>query len=125
MTDEIKSAGSTPIIDDTARAWAMWCHLGALAGFIIPFGNIIVPVILWALKKDSSALIDAAGKESINFQISMMIWFLLSGVLCFILVGFVIVPVLIVLEFIWVITAAMKAKEGKPYQYPITIRFFK
>ncbi|HKJ33078.1 MAG TPA: DUF4870 domain-containing protein, partial [Balneolales bacterium] len=57
------------------RQWAMLCHLGTLTGFVIPFGNIIVPAVIWKMKKDVSPLIDEQGKESLNFQISLLIYY--------------------------------------------------
>ncbi len=52
-----------------ARTWAMLCHIGAFAGYIIPFGHIIAPLVIWLIKKDESPFVDDQGKESLNFQI--------------------------------------------------------
>ena len=51
------------------RTWALFCHIGALAGFIFPFGNIIAPLVIWLIKKEEYPLVDDQGKESVNFQI--------------------------------------------------------
>lgn len=50
------------------KNWAMFCHLSALAGFIIPFGNVIGPLILWSMKKDFSELVDKEGKKHLIFR---------------------------------------------------------
>ena len=76
------------------RQWALICHLSALSGYVIPFGNLIAPIIIWSMKKDEFPMVDAHGKEVINFQISMTIWMIISGVLIFLLVG---IPLLILL----------------------------
>src|SRR5688572_27353843 len=61
------------------RTWAAFCHLGALSKFIgVPFGNLIVPVVLWIIGRGESVFIDDHGKESINFQISMTIYMFLA-----------------------------------------------
>jgi uncharacterized protein len=105
------------------RMWAMFCHLSAFAGFIIPFGNIIGPVVVWSIKKDQYPLVDHQGREAINFQISMLVYFLAGFVLIFVLIG---IPLLIALFFfsiIMTVVAAIKANEGVRYRYPLCIRF--
>ncbi len=105
------------------RIWAMFCHLSAFAGFIIPFGSIIGPIIVWSIKRDQYPLVDDQGKEAINFQISMLIYFIISAVLILLLVG---IPLLIAIFFFRIIitvVAAVKANEGVRYRYPVSIRF--
>ena len=58
-----------------------------------------------------------------NFNISMMLWLFLAGFAILILVGLVLLPVLLVTWFVLVIVAAVKASNGEPYRYPLTIRF--
>lgn len=105
------------------RNWGMFCQLGALAGFIIPFGNIIGPLIIWLVKREESPFIDAQGKEALNFQISMTIYFFIAIMLVFVFVGIILIPILILLEFIFIIVAALKAQDGGVYHYPFSIRF--
>ncbi|WP_029681744.1 DUF4870 domain-containing protein [Picosynechococcus sp. NKBG15041c] len=70
------------------KNWAIACHLSSLAWILlafvgigaIPFVNVIAPGIIWYLKKEESELIDAHGKESLNFQISMTIYGLVAGI---------------------------------------------
>ncbi len=105
------------------KIWAMFCHLSFFAIFIIPFlGNILGPLIIWLIKKDEFPLVNDQGKESINFQISMTIYFFISIIFCFVAIG---IPILIAILFfdpIFTIIAAVKANEGVPYRYPLTIR---
>jgi uncharacterized Tic20 family protein len=107
------------------RTWAMLCHLGALAGYIIPFGNIIAPLIIWMVKKDESDLVKDQGKESLNFQISLAIGYLICIPLFFILIGFFLMIALGIYALVMIIIASMKANEGQKYRYPICIRFIK
>lgn len=109
------------------RNMAMFCHLGAFAGFIIPipFAGIIVPLIIWQIKKDQSAYIDMHGKESVNFQITMAIAFLISFVLVFVLIGIPLLIGLAIFDLIIVIIAAIKANEGTEYRYPFSLRLIK
>ena len=55
------------------KTWGMLCHLLALTGLVIPIGVIVGPLIMWLVKKDESEFVDYHGKESLNFQITMMI----------------------------------------------------
>ncbi len=117
-------ASSKSRLTKEERNWGMFCHLGAFAGFIIPFGNIIAPLILWLLKREDSSFIDAQGKESLNFQVSFTIYAFVSLLLIFVYIGLIIFPILFFLFFILVIIAAIKAQDGVVYHYPLSIRLF-
>ena len=105
------------------RMWAMFCHLSALIGFIIPFGNIIAPLVLWTLKKEEYPLVNDQGKEALNFQISMTIYVIASIILIFVVIGIILLILLGIFSLIVIIIAAIKANEGEKYRYPLTIRF--
>lgn len=107
------------------KTHAMLCHLLALSGIVIPFGNIIGPLIMWLMKKDHSYFVDMHGKESLNFQISNLIYTFISGLLMFIVIGFVTTPILFIFWLVMTIIASIRASEGNGYRYPLTIRFFK
>lgn len=107
------------------RQWALICHLSALSGYIIPFGHLIVPIVIWSMKKEEMPMVDEHGKEVINFQISMTIWFILSAFLAFLLIGIPLLIVLAILQVIFVIIGALKADNGQLYKYPLTIQFIK
>ena len=72
---------------NTERTWAAFAHLSALLGILIPFGNLIAPLAIWLLKKNESAFIDDQGKESLNFQISVLIYGFIAAVLVFVAIG--------------------------------------
>lgn len=108
--------------DQETRSWAMFAHLSALAGYLIPFGNIIAPLIIWSVKKDSHPFIDEQAKEALNFQICMMIYFLTAGLLTFILIGFILLPIIFIVQLVFIIIASVKANQGENYRYPLTFR---
>ena len=87
--------------------------------------DIVGPLIIWLSKREDSPEIDAHGKESLNFQISMLIYNAISAILCLVLVGFVLLGVLHILNIIFVIIATIRASEGKLWRYPLTIRLIK
>ena len=107
------------------RTWAMLCHLSGLAGYVIPFGNIFGPLIIWLIKRDQSWFVDDQGKEALNFQISWAIYMIVSLVAILVLVGIVLVGIVAIGGLVLLIVAAVKANEGIAYRYPLTIRFIK
>jgi len=104
------------------RTMGMLCHLLAFSGYLIPFGHLIGPLVMWLVKKDESAFVDANGKESLNFQITLTIAGVVSGILCLVLIGFLLLPVVIVGGIVLTIIASIKANEGTVYRYPVCLR---
>lgn len=113
------------------RMWAMFGHLSALTGLLTGgIGYIVGPLIIWQVKKDTMPFAASEAKEALNFNISWLLWMLILGAVTFVLMLFVIgvllIPVLAILGIAWVvfsIIGGLKANEGKPYRYPLTIRF--
>lgn len=109
-----------------ARNWAMFCHLSALAGCIIPFvGNVIGPLVVWLLKKDEASIIDREGKKSLNFQISLTIYFVAAFILTFVAIGVVLLPAVGIFGLVMVIVAAVKTSNGENFKYPLSFNFVK
>ena len=82
--------GMTP---KEVRNWSMFCHLAALAGFIgIPAGNVVGPLVIWLMKKDADPKIDIEGKKSLNFQLTILIAYIIAAVLVVVVVGVVRIP---------------------------------
>ncbi len=107
------------------RTWAMLCHFSSFCMFIFPFGNILAPLIIWLIKKDEMSFIENQAKEVLNFQISMTIYLLISGILCIILIGIPIIIGLVIFCFIITLIAAISANDGKAYRYPMNLRLIK
>ncbi len=111
----------------------MFCHLSCLAGFLTFFihvpipglMNAVVAGVLWSLKKDTSAFINDQGKEALNFQITVFIGGLICFALAFVCIGFFLALGLAVATLILGIIAALKAKEGVVYRYPVCLRLIK
>lgn len=105
------------------KTWGMLCHLSALGVFVFPaFGNIIGPLIVWLIKKDESPFVDDQGKESLNFQISLTIYCLVSSILILVAIGIILLIALGIAFLTLVIIASIKANEGEEFRYPLTIR---
>ena len=117
-----------PVVSSSSnvRTWCVLAHATALAGFLVPVaGHIVGPLIIWLAKRVDSSEIDAHGKESLNFQLSMLIYNVIAGILCLLIIGFAILFVLHILNVVLVIVASIQASEGKLYRYPISIRLIK
>lgn len=110
-------------LTETERNWAMLCHLSAFAGFFFPFGAIIGPLICWLSRKDESVWVDRNGKSALNFQLSMLLYMVLTLPLFIIIVGIPIMAFLLVLKIICIIIASVRASKGEEFRYPITIPF--
>ena len=105
--------------------WAMFCHLSAFAGYIVPFGSILGPLIIWSIKKQEYPQIDAHGKEALNFNISIAIYMIISAILIIIVVGIFMLIALWVFQTVMVIMASIKANNGEFFKYPLTIQIIK
>ena len=106
-----------PAHTQDAKTLALIMHVLSLVGF-----SLIGPLIVWLVKKDESAFIDAQGRELLNFQLSFLIYFLVSFVLCLVLVGFFLVGGLALASLILTIIGLIRATEGKIYRFPVTIK---
>jgi len=100
--------------------WGMLSHLTGLVGFI-------GPLVVWLIKKEEFPFVDEQGKEALNFQITMLIYFIVAGLTTFICIGFVLTPAVWVADVVFLIIAAIKANDGYHYRYPwpLIIRLIK
>ena len=134
-----------------ARNWAMLCHLTALLLFAgVPFGNVFGPLVVWMMKGKDSPFVDDQGRETVNFGITMTIFYFVLGVGVVLWLG---VPVIMVafnqgmgallallwgflpslfaflifpmLHFLMIIVGAIQAANGKYHRYPFTLRFLR
>ncbi|MBC8108559.1 MAG: DUF4870 domain-containing protein [Anaerolineae bacterium] len=112
-------------LDKDARLWGMLAHLSALAGYIIPLGNFVGPLIVWMMKKQEYPFVDDQGKESLNFQITVLLALLLLSPTVCIGIGLIILPIVGVAALIFIIIAGIKANEGVAYRYPFALRLIK
>ncbi len=111
--------------EDEERKWALFAHIGTFSSMFVPLGNIIAPIVIWQMKKNESPFVVEQAKESLNFQITLMIYGLISFLLVFIIIGFFLIFALVIFGLIIVIVAGVKANAGEHYRYPITLRLIK
>ena len=118
--------------ESQARTWNMWCHLSVLSAFIIPFGNLLGPFLVWQLKKNEIPSVEAHAKAALNFQLTILIALVVGAAIAFILafvcVGYLLFPVvgaIALCGIILPIIAGVRANDGVEYKYPYTIEFLK
>ena len=114
------------------NTWAMLCHLCGLVGYLgNGVGNVIGPLLVWLIKKDEIPEVDLHGKESLNFNISVLLYGVGLAVLTMATFGFaalLTIPAgiaLLVFHLVCTIQAAIKANNGEEYRYPMTLRLVK
>ena len=119
-------SGSKTLASSEANKWAMICHIVALVGLLgNGIGFVVGPLIVWLMKRGDDPFIDEQGKEAVNFQITMMIAFIVSCFLIVVVIGFALLAVCVIMMVVFPIIAAVKTSEGEHYRYPLSIRFIK
>ena len=122
------SAGATadvhsPDVSDEERTWGVLAHAGGFAGLVVPFGNVLAPLVVWLAKKDESRFLDENGVRALNFQLTWSIILLVTALSVLIAVGVVLFPLAILAWLILTVLGTVKASEGEVYDYPLTIHF--
>jgi uncharacterized protein len=122
LTTDSTSAARAAVVEESARTTAAAAHLSTFAGLIVPFGSVIGPLAVWLTRRDGDPFIDQAGREALNFGITIALYGAVLLVAALMLVG---IPLLMVGVVAWVVLAsltAVKASEGQAYRYPLTLR---
>ncbi|MGH8046575.1 MAG: DUF4870 domain-containing protein [Chthoniobacterales bacterium] len=110
------------------NSWALLIHLSPLLclfGGTFPGLSIIGPLVLWLIKRADSAYLDEVGKRVLNFQISWMIYFVIAWASFFVLIGFILLPVVAIAWLVYTIIGAVRESNREPYRFPLTIQFLK
>ena len=99
--------------------------MGILSHILCLVGGFIAPLIIYLIKKDESVYVREQAKESLNFQLTVLICYIVSWFLIFIFIGIILIIILGIADLILVIIATIKASEGKLYRYPVNFRLIK
>lgn len=99
--------------------------MGILSHILCLVAGFIAPLVIYLIKKDESAYVREHAKESLNFQITLFILYIISFILVFIFIGILMMVVLGIAALVLIIVATIKASEGKLYRYPFNIRLIK
>lgn len=106
-----------------SRNWAMAAHLSAFVVLIIPPLAFLGPLVVWLLRRDTDPYATTHAKEALNFNITATIAFVVASASLFVLIGFLLLPLVGIVWLVLVIIGGTKAANGELYRYPLTIRF--
>ena len=106
------------------RQWGMFVHLAVFAGAVIPLGGLIVPIVLWQVKKDEYPSVDIHGRNLMNGMITAFIYAVIGAILLIVWIGVLVLIPLAICTFVFPIIAALKANDGVIWKYPFAIEFF-
>lgn len=112
-------------IDSETKNWAMVLHLSLLSGLIVPLAGLIVPIVIYILKKDTLPGIIPHGHVVFNWMVSALIYAVISMILIVIGIGILLLAALAILSIVFPIIGGVKASDGEVWSYPLSIKFFK
>ncbi|MFP4209399.1 MAG: DUF4870 domain-containing protein [Wenzhouxiangella sp.] len=115
----------TQVSDKETRNWALILHLSVLSGLVVPMAGLIVPVVIYILKKDQLPGLTPHAHVVFNWLISVIIYAVVSMVLLLVGIGALLLAILAILSLVFPIIGAIKASEDKLWAYPLSIKFFK
>lgn len=107
--------------DRETNRWAMFIHFSILAGWIVPIGGLIVPILLWQIKKDELPGIVPHAHVVLNWIISSLVYGLICFILIFLVIGIFGFIALGLATVIFAIIGGIKANDGELWEYPGTI----
>jgi uncharacterized Tic20 family protein len=110
--------------EEQTRLWAMLLHFSLLAGFLVPFAGLILPILIWQLKKAELPGIDRHGRVVLNWLITEILYTILFALLSFLF--FIGIPLLIALAVVGIvfpIIGGIRANDGLVWRYPLSITF--
>lgn len=110
--------------DTDVHQYAMFMHLALLIGVLFPLIGLVVPVILWLLRRQDP-IIDQHGKVIMNWLISALIFFVAGVILIPLLIGVPLLFALVICHFVFAIIAGVKANSGELWTYPLSFKFLK
>lgn len=124
---ESSEPATTPVTrDKETNQWAMFIHFSILAGWAIPIAGLVVPIILWQMKKDELPGIVPHAHIVLNWIVSSLVYALICFVLMIVVIGFFGFLALGLLTIVYAIIGGLKANEGEIWEYPGTfIKVFK
>ena len=125
MNEEYSPESGMGSDDKETNNWAMILHLSMLSGLVVPLAGLVVPIVIYVLKKDSMPGLKPHGYVVFNWMISAIIYAIISMILMIVGIGFLLLAALGLVSLIFPIIGGVKASEGEVWPYPLSIKFFK
>ena len=116
---------SGPSLDEKASQWAMFIHLSQFAGYAVPLAGLILPVVLWQIKKAELPAVDPHGKVVVNWIISEILYLAVGLMVAFVsfFLGVFLLSVLALFGIVFPLIGGIKASNGEVWSYPLSIPF--
>lgn len=114
-------AARPPMNPADERTWGCAAHWSALVGAVVAMA-FVGPLVVMLAKGNESAYVRRQAVESLNFQLSILIYAIVSFVLAFVLIGFLLLPVVGILWLVCTVLGTVRSSNGVEYRYPLTIR---
>jgi uncharacterized Tic20 family protein len=111
-------------ISSDVNTWSMFIHLSQFCSYILPLAGLVVPIVLWQIKKNDSEIIDKHGRIVVNWLITEFIYGIVCALLCIVCIGIPLLLALVVVGIVFPIVGAIRASDGQIWPYPLSIRFF-
>ncbi|MCL1600430.1 MAG: DUF4870 domain-containing protein [Actinomycetia bacterium] len=118
-SEELEMADPQDVPSDS-RGWAVAAHVSPLVGIYV-----LGALFIWLIKRDEDSFVEFHSREALNFQLSMLIYGLISALLIIVFVGIVLLFAVGIFSFVMAIIAGIKAASGELYRYPLTMRMVK
>ena len=115
----MSSSTPQPMTESDAKLWAMLAHL---SGIVI---MVIGPLIIMLVFGPRNEFVKKQATEALNFQIMIAIGILISFVLTFVIIGFILLPIVMIVGLVFFIIGGLKAYQGEDYRYPFNLRMIK
>ena len=107
------------------RGAAIRLHLLGLLAYPLPFVHLLVMAVVWLRGRKTSAFVEEHGREALNFQLSILVYLLIAFTLSLVLIGMLMLPLLLLFQVVMMIEAAVQARAGHRFRYPLTFRFLR
>lgn len=110
---------SQPLSPSDEKLWALLVHLGGI------FFNFLPALIGYLVLKDRGPFVRQHTATALNFQITLVIAYVVGAITALLLIGFLIMAIAYILNIVFSILAAVAANKGEAYEYPLAIKFTK
>jgi hypothetical protein len=120
--DSANEAARAPAVEESARTTAVTAQLSTFAGLIVPFGSVIGPLTIWLTRRNRDPFIDQAGREALNFGITIAIYGAVLVVAALLLVGIPLLMVGVSPGWCWPRWRRSRRVRASPTGYPLTLR---
>ena len=114
-----------PLLSAQERGAAMRGHLLGLLAYPLPLVHLLVMATAWVRGRKGSAFVEEHGREALNFQLSMLVYLLIAFSLSLVLIGLLMLPLVLLFHLVMLIEAAVQARAGHRFRYPLTFRFLR